>query len=168
MGKITIEFDDKLLAAAVLSAMSGVSATTATSKKAEPKEVEEEDADFDDLRSELEEVAAQYKKDNSAAELKKVLAEFDARTIKSVADEDLEAVIEALTDGAEADDDDDEEDEDDITVEAVKIACQAFAKSNSKEELDEILEDYDIKSVRSLSKLSQDDLEELYAEVSEE
>ncbi len=166
MGKITIEFDDKLLAAAVLSAMSGVSATTATSKKAEPKEVEEDDADFDDLRSELEEVAAQYKKDNSAAELKKVLAEFDARTIKAVADEDLEAVIEALTDGAE--DDDEEEDEDDITVEAVKIACQAFAKSNSKEELDEILEDYDIKSVRSLSKLSQDDLEELYAEVSEE
>lgn len=129
------------------------------------KEPEEDDVDYDDLREELAEVANAFKKDNSAAELKKVLAEFDAKTIKSVADEDLEDVIKALTD--EGDDEGDDEDEE-VTVEAVKLACQAFAKKNGKDELDEILEDYEIKSVRSLNKLEQEDLEELFAEVTEE
>jgi len=60
-----------------------------------------------------------------------------------------------------------DEEGEEITIEACKIACQAFAKENGKDDLIEILEPYDIKTVRGLKSLDAEQLAELYNEVSD-
>ncbi len=102
--------------------------------------------------------------------VKEVISEFGAKTVAAASkltgddyDECLEAVNEAIEEAAEGSEDDAGGEE--ITVDAVKKAVQAYSRKNGKEETTEILEDFGISSVRSLHKLEQEDLEELYAEV---
>ena len=103
-----------------------------------------------------------------------VLKEFDVKTPAAAAkSDDFEEIYEALMDaieenGGDDEEGDDEEGDDEVTIDDVKKACQAFAKSEGKEELEEVLEEFGIKSVRSLSKLSEDELAELYEEVAGE
>lgn len=125
------------------------------------------------LREKAEALADLYKGENSSKELKAFInEEFEVKTVAKVEDDDLEELIELFEDeGIKLEDEDGEDaggDEDGIDVEAVKIACQAFSKSNGKDDMTEIFEEYDIKSVRSLSKLSAEQLEDLYADVTED
>lgn len=53
------------------------------------------------------------------------------------------------------------------SMEEVKKAITAFTKKHGKEETDKALGEYDIKTVRSLGKLSEADLQDLYTSVTE-
>ncbi len=172
MAKLTIEFDDNILAAAIVQAI-GTGGATAT--------VETESGDAispEDFLALCDEAKAA----TSAKDVKEALAEFDFKTPKSAAkadDETLAEMVEVLNemigeDGAdeddeeEAEDDDDEEEDDEedaVTFEDVKKASQAYAKENGKPALKEILEDFDLKSIAKAKDLDQDDLDELYAEL---
>lgn len=99
---------------------------------------------------------------------KAMLEEYDAKNIADVEEEDLDDLLLDLEEEVDVDEDEEDSTDSEITVEAVKTACQAYSKKNSKEEMDEIFSDYDIKSVRSLGKLSPNDLEDLYAEVTDD
>ena len=120
-------------------------------------------------------MADAYKAKNSLKELKAFLdEEFEVKKVADVEDDDLEDLIELLEgEGVslggddEGEDEGDDGDEDGIDKEAVKIACQAFSKKNGKDEMAEIFEEYEINSVRGLNKLSAEQLEDLYADVTE-
>jgi len=145
---------------------SGKSAKTTKAAKDEPDSEESSE----DLVEKMTELCDEVKSETSAAELKEILAEFDVKTPKSAAkldDETLEELIEALEDALEGGDDDGD-DEDDRTVDEVKKLCQAFQKANSKDELTEILEEFDIEKVTQLKELEQEDLNELFDTLTEE
>ena len=152
--------------------------TTAEETKAEEaapaEEVEDDDEDEGIDAAQILAVCAEYKKATSASDLKEALEEFDVKTPKAASklgDEERaelhQMLTEALNDDEDEDDEDDESSEEAITVDAVKKAAQAYAKENSKDELKEILEEYDIKTAAKISSLDEDDLEDLYAELTE-
>lgn len=109
-----------------------------------------------------------FKKETSAKDLKALLGEFDYKSVTHVEEDDfaeiMKAAEEALDDEGEEEEEEGEEEEE-ITADTVKAKIQALTKAAGKEAVTEILEDYDIKSVRSLSKLDQEDLAELYEDV---
>lgn len=117
----------------------------------------------------LKQLAEDFKKKFSLKELKELLEDVadvtSAAKVPADMVDDVIAELEAELDGEE---EGEEEGDDEVTVEAVKIAVQAFQKKNGKEETEEILEDYAIKSVRSLGKLEQSQLEDLFADVTED
>lgn len=176
MAKLTIEFDDNILAAAIVSAIGSGNATAT---------VEADNGSDADWGSEdLLDLCEKFKTENSAKELKELLAEFDVKTPKAAAkadDETIAEICETLAEALdgeeeaeeeaeeeEADDegDDDEGDDDEgVDVATVKKACQAYSKENGKDALKELLEEFDIKSAAKLGTLDQDDLDELYAEL---
>ena len=130
-------------------------------------------------------------KKSSKASVMAILAEFDYKNPKAVKEDDYAEILEAIADMLsgddeeeeededydedeedEEDDDEDEEDEEDddedeedeeeeITVDDVKDAFAA-AKKVDADEAKEILSEFDLKSTRSLGKLDEDDLGELY------
>lgn len=71
-------------------------------------------------------------------------------------------------DSDEDEDEDEDDDEEEVTLDMVKEAVQEYTKEFGKDETKELLEEYDIKSVKSLKKLSQEDLEELYEAITED
>jgi hypothetical protein len=146
MTKLIVELDDGTQYEAALKPLTATKSTPKSRKAAKEP----------DLRELCEEAAAKFDR----KELRSILSEYDAKKIDDVDDSDLEDL--------QADLQKEKGGEPEIDAEAVKIACQAFAKKNGKKELDEILEDYEISSVRSLSKLSAEDLADLYADVTED
>lgn len=115
----------------------------------------------------LKDLSEKFKKEFSIKELKELLEDIaGVTTVSKVPDDAIDEVIGELE--AELENSGVEEDDSEVTIEAVKIAVQAFQKKNGKEETEEILEDYGIKSVRSLGKLEQSQLEDLYADVTED
>jgi len=142
-----------------------------TKAKPEPEEEDDEEEEEGEITpDDVKEAWEELKKLTSVADVKEVVSDFGVKTPAAAAKhDDFEEIYEALMDaieeaGGESDDDDEDEGEE-ITVDDVKKACQAFAKSEGKDELEEILEEFNIKSVRSLSKLTEDELAELYEEV---
>lgn len=138
-------------------------------KEEEPDEEEEGD---EITPQDVKDACAELKELTSAKRVTEVLKEFDVKTPAAAAkSDDFEDIYEALMDaieeegGEEADDEDEGEE---VTIDDVKKACQEFAKSEGKDELNEVLEEFGIKSVRSLNKLSEDELAELYEEVASE
>jgi len=117
----------------------------------------------------LKKVAAKYEEAFSKGDLKEVMLEVaGVSNILKVPKAKINSLIKELQkelDESEEEDEDEGEEENEVTVEAVKIAYQAFQKKNGSEEASELLEEVGIKSVRSLSKLDQDALEDLYAAV---
>ena len=170
MAKITIEFDDAIMGnfleqVAEQAGGSVVSASSSASEEETETETEYDAASIKELCTELLEL-----KDKAA--VKAVTSEFDCSTVTKackLTGDDLqdcgEALAEAIKEANDGDAGGSENEE--ITVDAVKIAVQAFSKKNGKDDTAEILEDFGIKSVRSLKTLSQSDLEDLYAEVCE-
>ena len=165
MAKITIEFDDAIMGNFLeqVAEQAGGSVVSASSSASE--ETEYDAASIKEMCTELLEL-----KDKAA--VKAVTSEFDCSTVAKackLTGDDLqdcgEALAEAIKEAGEGDSGDPEDEE--ITVEAVKVAVQAYSKKNGKDDTAEILEDFGIKSVRSLKTLSQSDLEDLYAEVCE-
>lgn len=138
------------------------------SSKGKKKEKPEEDDDEDITPDDVKEACEELKKLSNAKTVKEVLGEFDIKTPAAAAKSDeFEDIYEALNDKIdELSDDDDDDDDEVVDIDTVKKACQTFAKKEGKEELEEILEDFSISSVRGLSKLDDDDLQELYDEVS--
>jgi len=168
MAKIIIEIDDEVIADALSQIVSsGTSKTAKPSGKAAKAEPEEEEEDY--TPADIKEMCAELKELTDAKTLKEVLSEYDVTTpakAMKLEDDDLQDLGEDL---AEAIDEasDGEEAEEEITVDAVKEAVQAYTKSEGKEASQEILEEYNIKSVRGLNKLDADDLAELFAAVTE-
>lgn len=187
MGTLTIEFDDNILAAAIVSAIGTGSATAV---------VETDSGSDDDAYTADEFIAlcAEAKAATSPKDLKEALAEFEFKTPKAASKADAETlaemveVLKDMADGVEDDgddddaeddddagdddtsDDDDDDDDDDgddegVDLATVKKACQAYGKENGKEALTELLDEFDVKSVAKLKTLEQDDLDELYAEL---
>ena len=165
MAKITIEFDDAIMGNFLEQVAEQAGGSVVSASKGASEETEYDAASIKELCTELLEL-----KDKAA--VKAVTSEFDCSTVAKackLTGDDLqdcgEALAEAIKEAGEggSGDPDDEE----ITVDAVKIAVQAFSKKNGKDDTNEILEDFGIKSVRSLKTLSQSDLEDLYAEVCE-
>jgi len=167
MAKITIEFDDDIMAGfldqvATQAAASGA----ATVKKDKPA------AGGAGTAEQIKELCTKLLDLTDKAAVKVVTSEFDCSTVGKAcklegedAAECIEALQEAIAeaeDGGSAAGGDDE-----ITADSVKVAVQAFSKKNGKEAADEILKDFGINSVRGLKKLPQDELEELFAEVCE-
>lgn len=190
MGKITIEFDDNILAkaiGAVITAEGTSFASDDTPKAAKAsKKSKKADKSVFEVTAQM---VADLCKEIGASTCRPVLKELGFTTPKAIIKDDpdseeLTPLYEALKalqedddeededdededDDEDDDEDEDDEDEDEINVDVVKKAVQAFAKENGKDEADEILEEFDIKSVRSLKKLDQEQLEELYEAVSE-
>lgn len=124
-----------------------------------------------DPMAQLKEAAEKYKEAFSLKELKELLKEEAGCTVVSKVEADfipeMLEIIEAELEAGEEGEGDDDEANSEVTQEAVKIAVQAYQKKNGKEETTEILEEYGIASVRSLGKLEQEQLEDLYADVTE-
>jgi len=136
--------------------------------KAEP-EPEEDDEEGDEITGDdVKQLCEEYKKANSAKDLKELLAEFDVKTPAAAAkSEDLEDIYEALSEALGEDEEEADDDEEEVDVDTVKKAIQKFTKDNGKEDMAEIFEDFGIKGVKDLKKLDEDELQELYEEVSE-
>ncbi len=170
MAKIIIEIDDEVIADALSQIVSsGTSKTAKPSGKAAKAEPEEEEEDY--TPADIKEMCAELKELTDAKTLKEVLSEYDVTTpakAMKLEDDDLQDLGEDLAEAIdEASDGEEEEAEEEITVDAVKEAVQAYTKSEGKEASQEILEEYNIKSVRGLNKLDADDLAELFAAVTE-
>ncbi len=173
MAKITIEFDDEIMAGFLdqVAEQAASSATTTTDKKPAGKKEDKEPASEETFNAEsIKEMCNKLLDLTDKAKVKEVLSEFNCTTVSKATKlegDDLQDCGEALQEAiAEAESGGSGED-DEVTVEAVKVAVQAFSKKNGKDDTKEILEDFGINSVRGLNKLSQEDLEELYAEVCE-
>jgi len=172
MGILTIQFDDDAidqLAEKIAERMGG--AEPAKTEKPSRKSKKDKDSGGAGTAEQIKELCTKLLDLTDKATVKEVTSEFECSTVgkacKLEGDEAAEC-IEALQEAIDkADDGGSSSDDDEITVEAVKIAVQAFSKKNGKEDTDEILKDFNIKSVRGLKTLEQSDLEELYAEVCE-
>ena len=174
MAKITIEFDDDLMANFLdqVAEQAGSSTTSSKGKPSKSKKEEPAEEESEATPEQVKELCNKLLELTDKAAVKAVISEFDCTTVAKackLTGDDLADCVEALNEAIEeAGEGSEEEDGDEeITVDAVKAAVQAYSKNNGKEATSEILEDFDIKSVRSLNKLSQEDLEELYAEVCE-
>ena len=176
MAKITIEFDDDLMANFLeqigeqAAASAGATTTKSTSKKEKAPAKEKASKGGAGTAEQIKELCNKLLELTDKATVKEVTAEFDCSTVGKACKlegEDAADCIEALEEAIEEANEGGSGSEDEITEEAVKIAVQAFSKKNGKEACTELLEDFNIKTVRSLNKLTQDELEELYAEVCE-
>ena len=174
MAKITIEFDDDLMANFLeqIGEQAAASSSDAEPAKTSKKEKPASKKGGAGTAEQIKELCNQLLEATDKATVKGVTSEFDCTTVAKAcklegedAADCIEALQEAIEEAGEGGDGSDGEEE--ITVEAVKVAVQAFSKSKGKDACTELLEDFNIKSVRGLSKLSQDELEELYAEVCE-
>jgi len=171
MAKITIEFDDGLMAGFLeqVAEQAAASGGTVTKDKPSKRGSKKDEAKGGAGTSEqIKELCNALLEASDKATVKEITSEFGCSTVAKAcklegdeAAELIEALQEAITDaGGEGGDDE-------ITSDAVKVAVQAFSKKNGKDEVAEILKDFGISSVRGLGKLAQDELEELYAEVCE-
>ena len=166
MAKIIIELDDQVLAKAFAAALqdSTVEATQPPSEKPKPKAAKEEDEPT--LEEDFLEACEQVK----PRELRKILKPWGSSASK-VKDKDLEDAYNAIMDFLEVPEENDdvpEQEEDEIDTEEVKIACQKFTKENGKKAADALYQEFGINSLRSLKKLSDDDLRALYKAVTED
>lgn len=153
MGTITIEFDDNILAKALGAVMGGTSSGKGGS--------DDEEVTVEEIKALCKELGAKV--------CRPVLKDAGfASPAKISDDEDPEVLAELYDSLMDLKEDDDEDPEgEEVDVETVKKAVQAYAKENGKAEADEVLEEFSIKSVRSLNKLSEEDLKELYEAVTE-
>jgi len=168
---IIIEDENDSLSDAITALIEGASSDK-PDKASKSKDNDKDDSDGDEKEytsKDIKTMCDELKELTSAKELKEVLEEFDVTTAAKAAkleDEDLQDCGADLAD-AIADAKDGNPDGDEIDIEAVKAAVQAYTKENGKKDTLEILKEYNIKSVKSLDKLDQDELEELFEEVSE-
>jgi len=173
MAKITIEFDDDLMANFLEQIGEQAAASGGDVKKDKPaskKTTTKKDTGGAGTGEQIKELCNQLLELTDKTTVKGVTSEFDCTTVAKACKlegEDAADCIEALQEAIEEAGEGGEPGEEEITVDAVKVAVQAYSKKNGKEACTELLEDFNIKSVRGLGKLSQDELEELYAEVCE-
>lgn len=189
MSSVSITFNDVTVeeAADLLAVMGGEvsSSTSSTSSKGPAKEEKApkatgkskksevfDDEEEEEAEGEEEEITVdmviELAKEVGAAIAKPILKEAGVASPAALkkaklSDDDLAELYDSLIEASE----EGEEEEAEVTVEDVKKAVQAYAKANGKDEADEILGEFDITSVRSLSKLSSDELMELYEAVTE-
>lgn len=188
MGKIVIEFDDAVLAKAIAAVLADekpakssgsmfdkadtkASKTRKNAKSKSTVTVQDimdlvKEIGIKECRPVLKEAGYASPKALKEADLDEEEIEEILASLKELQSEEDEDESDE-DDDEESDDDDEDESDDEIDVELVKKAVQAFAKENGKEAADEILEEFEIKSVRSLNKLDQEQLEELYEAVTE-
>jgi len=172
MGTLTIQFDDDAIEQLAEKIAERMGAAEPSKKDKPAAKKDKPGKGGAGTAEQIKELCTKLLDLTDKAAVKEVTSEFECSTVGKAcklegdeAAECIEALQEAIDkadDGGSSSDDDDE-----VTVEAVKIAVQAFSKKNGKEDTDEILKDFGISSVRGLKKLEQSDLEELYAEVCE-
>lgn len=123
-------------------------------------------------KTKLKKVSDEFKAQFSLKELKEILQEVaDVTSVAKVPQECIDDVIAELNaelDANYGNEEEEEDEESEVTVDAVRSAVQAYQKQNGKDKTDEVLEDYGIKSTRGLGKLEQVQLEDLYADVTED
>ena len=175
MANVQLELTDAsitLLAQAIAAALGTDAGSAQTGSAQAAPTTEPQD---DDLESELTEAHDKLKAEDADV-VKEILNEFGGKTLKTVLKklagdtETMQELLDELNGELSEDDGEDDGDDDgeDRSVDEVKKLAQAYSKAEGKDALKEILEDYEIKGVKQIKDLEQEDLNELFGDITEE
>lgn len=114
------------------------------------------------FKTEMEELTEGVK----AKEVKEFLSEWDYKSIGHCDPKDFDDILEAAREEFGGDEEGEDESDEEITVDVVKPLCQKAAKLD-KDAMAELYEEFEISGIRGLTKLGEEDLEDLHAAVTE-
>lgn len=173
--KLTIEFDENILAAAIVAAMGGTAKPAKASKAEKQTEAAgDTPSGVDALLDEVNELHDELKAELDADDLKELLSEFGGKTLKTVLkkvgedEEVLQELVGVMKEELEGKGGEGGDEEVDRTADEVKKLAQAVQKKIGKDDLADILEKYEIKKVAKIKDLEQDDLNDLFDDLTEE